>query len=91
MKFPAKNIEYDEIYIRKSNCFIVVGCENLPLDWNDLGTDGSIEFKNGAGASELKVIGNTCGYIYIKSGGGYKYTIDYNDVQYGIFDKSASN
>lgn len=58
---------------------------------NDLGTDGIIEFKQGAGASELKVLGNKCGYIYIKSGGGYKYTIDNNDVQYGIFDKSAAN
>jgi hypothetical protein len=58
---------------------------------SDLGTDGIIEFKQGAGASELKVLGNTCGYIYLKSGGGYKYSIDNNDVQYGIFDKSGSN
>lgn len=61
------------------------------VEENDLGTDGIIEFKQGAGASDLKVLGNKCGYVYIKSGGGYKYTIDNNGVQYGIFDKSASN
>jgi hypothetical protein len=61
------------------------------IENNNLGTNGIIEFKQGAGASELKVLGNTCGYIYLKSGGGYTYTIDNNDVQYGIFDKSASN
>jgi hypothetical protein len=58
---------------------------------NNLGTDGIIEFKQGAGASELKVLGNKCGYIYLKSGGGYKYTIDNNDVRYGLFDNSAAN
>jgi hypothetical protein len=58
---------------------------------NDLGTEGSIEFKQGAGASELKVLSNICGFIYLKSGGGYTYTIDNNDVQNGIFDKSAAN
>jgi hypothetical protein len=61
------------------------------IENNDLGNDGTIEFKQGAGTSELSVAGNTCGYIYLKSGGGYTYLIDDNDVRYGIFDKSAAN
>jgi hypothetical protein len=61
------------------------------IENNDLGTDGTIEFKQGAGVSELNVVDNICAYIYLKSGGGYTYTIDNNDVQYGIFDKSATN
>jgi hypothetical protein len=61
------------------------------IENNDLGSEGIIEFINGAGASKLSVVGNTCGYIYIKSGGGYTYVIDNNDVRYGIFDKSAVN
>ena len=58
---------------------------------NDLGNPGIIEFKQGAGSSELNVTGNTCGYIYLKSGGGYTYLIDDNDVRSGIFDMSAKN
>jgi hypothetical protein len=61
------------------------------IENNDLGTEGVIEFKQGAGVSEINVSGNTCGYIQIKSGGGYTYLINNNDVQYAIFDKSASN
>jgi len=61
------------------------------IEDNDLGTEGTIEFKQGAGVSELSITGNTCGYIYLKSGGGYTYLIDNNDVRYGIFDKSAVN
>ena len=61
------------------------------IENNDLGTEGVIEFKQGAGVSELNVTGNICGYIYLKSGGGYTYLIDNNVVQYGIFDKSATN
>jgi hypothetical protein len=61
------------------------------IENNDLGTEGVIEFKQGAGVSALNVMGNICGYIYLKSGGGYTYLIDNNDVQYGIFDKSAAN
>ena len=61
------------------------------IENNDLGNEGIIEFKQGAGASELIVLSNKCGYIYLKSGGGYKYTIDNNDVRYGIFDKSGAN
>ncbi len=61
------------------------------IENNDLGTEGIIEFKQGAGVSDLSVLNNTCGYIFIKSGGGYTYLIDNNDIQYGILDKSASN
>lgn len=61
------------------------------IENNDLGSGGSIEFKQGAGVSQLSVIGNTCGYIQIKSGAGYTYLIDNNDVQYAIFDKSGAN
>jgi len=61
------------------------------IENNDLGMDGIIEFKQGEGVSEINVLNNTCGYIDIKSGGGYTYLIDNNDVQYGIFDKSTSN
>jgi len=61
------------------------------IENNDLGTEGVIEFKQGAGVSEINVLGNTCGYIQMKSGGGYTYLINNNDVQYAIFDKSASN
>jgi len=61
------------------------------IENNDMGTEGIIEFVQGAGISEISVNGNTCGYIYLKSGGGYTYLIDNNDVQYGIFDKSATN
>jgi hypothetical protein len=61
------------------------------IENNDLGNDGIIEFKQGAGVSELNVMGNSCGYIYLKSGGGYSYLIDNNDVRYGVFDKSGAN
>lgn len=61
------------------------------IENNDLGTEGSIEFKQGAGVAELMVTGNTCGYIQMKSGGGYTYLIDNNDVEYAINDNSASN
>jgi hypothetical protein len=61
------------------------------IENNDLGSEGSIEFKQGAGVSHLSVIGNTCGYIQIKSGAGYTYLIDNNDVQFAIFDKSGAN
>ena len=61
------------------------------IENNDLGNEGIIEFKQGAGVSELNVVNNTCGYIYLKSGGGYTYKIDSNEVQYGIFDKSGAN
>ena len=37
------------------------------IENNDLGTDGVIEFRQGAGISELNVVGNICGYIYLKS------------------------
>lgn len=58
---------------------------------NDLGSEGVIEFQQGAGVSEISVLNNSCGYVYLKSGGGYTYLIDDNEVSYGIFDKSASN
>jgi hypothetical protein len=61
------------------------------IENNDLGTEGSIEFKQGAGVSFLTATGNTCGYIQLKSGGGYTYLIDHNEVQYAIFDKSGAN
>jgi len=61
------------------------------IEDNDLGTEGSIEFNQGAGVSELNVTGNTCGSIWIKSGAGYTYLIDANTIQYGIWDKSAAN
>jgi len=61
------------------------------IENNSLGSDGIIEFKQGAGVSELSVLNNSCGYIYIKSGAGYTYLIDKNDVFYGIFDKSSAN
>ncbi|NTW23802.1 MAG: DUF1565 domain-containing protein [Lentimicrobium sp.] len=61
------------------------------IENNDLGNEGSIEFKQGAGVSEQSVLNNSCGYIYLKSGGGYTYLIDNNDVTYGIFDNSAFN
>jgi hypothetical protein len=61
------------------------------IENNDLGTGGIIEFKQGAGGSELSATGNTCGSIYIKSGMGYTYLIDNNDVQYAIVDKSGTN
>jgi hypothetical protein len=61
------------------------------IENNDLGTEGIIDFKQGAGVSNLTVKNNTCGYIYLKSGAGYTYLIDDNDVQYSIADKSATN
>lgn len=61
------------------------------IENNDLGTEGVIDFKQGAGVSNLTVKNNTCGYIHLKSGGGYTYLIDDNDIQYGIDDKSATN
>jgi len=61
------------------------------IENNDLGMDGAIEFKQGSGVSEINVEGNICGYIDIKSGGGYTYLIDGNDVSYGILDKSEVN
>lgn len=61
------------------------------IENNDLGTEGIIDFKQGAGVSNLTVQNNTCGYIYLKSGGGYTYLIDNNDIQYGIFDASGAN
>jgi hypothetical protein len=61
------------------------------IENNNLGAEGVIEFKNGSGVSEMNVLDNTCGYIYLKCGSGYTFLIDNNDVQYGIFDKSASN
>jgi hypothetical protein len=61
------------------------------IENNDLGSEGSIEFKQGEGVSLLTATGNTCGYIQLKSGGGYTYVIDNNDVQYAIFDKSGAN
>jgi len=61
------------------------------IENSNLGPDGVIDFKQGSGVSELDVINNTCGYIYLKSGGGYTYKIDSNEVQYGIFDKSGAN
>jgi hypothetical protein len=61
------------------------------IENNDLGTEGIIDFKQGAGVSNLTVKNNTCGYIYLKSGGGYTYLIDSNHIQYGIADKSATN
>jgi hypothetical protein len=61
------------------------------IENNNLGNEGIIEFKQGAGISELSVIRNSCGYIYLKSGGGYTYLVDNNDVKYGIFDKSGAN
>ncbi len=61
------------------------------IENNNLGTEGVIEFKQGAGVSEISVLNNSCGYVYLKSGGGYTYLIDDNEVSYGIFDKSAPN
>lgn len=61
------------------------------IENNSTGTEGSIEFRHGAGISEIAVTGNSCGYIQIKSGAGYTYLIDNNEIQYGIFDKSAAN
>lgn len=61
------------------------------IENNNLGTEGYIEFSQGAGDSELRVTGNSCGSILIKSGAGYTYLIDANTVQYGIWDKSAAN
>ncbi len=61
------------------------------IENNDLGTEGIIDFKQGAGISNLTVKNNSCGYIYLKSGGGYTYLIDNNDIQYSIADKSATN
>jgi hypothetical protein len=61
------------------------------IENNNLGTEGTIEFKQGGGVSQMNVIGNTCGGISIKSGGGYTYLIDNNSIQYGIWDKSGSN
>ncbi len=61
------------------------------IEDNTLWPEGIIEFKQGAGVSELRVVNNLCGYIYLKSGAGYTYLIDNNDIQYGIFDRSATN
>jgi hypothetical protein len=61
------------------------------IEDNDLGTEGSIEFKQGAGVSLLTVTGNSCGYIQLLSGGGYTYVIDHNDIQFGILDASGTN
>jgi len=61
------------------------------IENNALGMDGIIDFKQGAGVSNLTVQNNTCGYIFLKSGGGYTYLIDNNDIQYGISDASAAN
>ena len=61
------------------------------IENNDLGNEGIIEFRQGAGVSELSLIGNVCGYIYLKSGAGYTYLVDNNDVQNGIFDESGYN
>jgi hypothetical protein len=61
------------------------------IENNDLGTEGIIDFKQGAGVSNLTVQNNSCGYIYLKSGGGYTYLIDHNDIEYGVFDASATN
>ncbi len=61
------------------------------IENNDLGNEGIIEFNQGNGVSELLVAGNTCGYVYLKSGGGYTYLVGNNDVRYGIFDQSARN
>jgi hypothetical protein len=61
------------------------------IEHNVIGTDGSIEFKQGSGVSEIKVLNNTAGWIFIKSGGGYTYVIDNNNVQYGIEDNSGVN
>jgi len=61
------------------------------IENNDLGTEGVIDFKQGAGVSNLTVQNNTCGSIYLKSGGGYTYLVDHNDIQYGVFDASAAN
>ena len=58
---------------------------------NDLGSDGIIDFKQGAGVSDLTVQNNSCGYIYLKSGEGYTYLIDNNDIENGIFDSSGAN
>jgi hypothetical protein len=61
------------------------------IENNDLGKEGNIEFKQGAGVSDLSVIGNSCGSIQLKSGAGYTYRIDGNMVQNGIWDKSGAN
>jgi hypothetical protein len=58
---------------------------------NDLGANGIIEFKQGSGVADIDATGNTCGYIYLKSGSGYTYRILENYVQTGIFDFSGAN
>ncbi|MCX6224180.1 MAG: hypothetical protein NTV01_05440, partial [Bacteroidia bacterium] len=60
------------------------------IENNQMGIEGGIEFKQGAGTAVIKVLNNTCGSISISSGGGLTYLIDNNDIQLGIADKSGA-
>ncbi len=60
------------------------------IENNELGPDGTIEFEQGAGDSEIKIQNNSCSWIRISSAAGYQYLVDNNDVQYGIVDISGA-
>lgn len=60
------------------------------IENNDLGTDGNINFQQGSGVAENRILNNSFGTISIKSGAGFTYLIDNNDVEYGIADMSGT-